>query len=136
VKYLVDANVLSEPTKPRPDSLVMAWWERHRLQTALSPIVLVEVHSGILRLPKGRKRTLLEQWFEEGIKALPVLEINGQTALHWAYLMVNNIRTGRAMPFKDSLIAASAKQHDLTIVTRNISDFRYAGVRVENPIES
>lgn len=136
MKYLADTNVLSEPTKPRPDPNVLDWWQRNRFETGLSPIVLGEVQSGILRLPKGRRRLLLERWLEEGIESLPILEINGKTALAWAQLLVEIRGIGRAMPYKDSLIAATARQYDLTIATRNVADFRFAGVRVENPFEA
>jgi predicted nucleic acid-binding protein len=44
-------------------------------------------------------------------------------------------RKGRAMPIKDSLIAASARQHDMTIATRNVDDYRFAGVRIVNPFD-
>jgi toxin FitB len=66
VKYLVDANVLSEPTKPRPDPRVVAWLRAHEQDIAVDPVILGELRFGILVLPKGKKRTALERWFEEG----------------------------------------------------------------------
>jgi predicted nucleic acid-binding protein len=57
VKYLVDANVLSEPTKPAPDPRVVAWLRAHEPDIAVDPVILGELRFGILILPKGRKRT-------------------------------------------------------------------------------
>jgi predicted nucleic acid-binding protein len=64
VKYLVDASVLSEPTKPSPDSRVVAWLRAHEPDIAVDPVILGELRFGILTLPKGRKRTALERWFD------------------------------------------------------------------------
>jgi predicted nucleic acid-binding protein len=63
VKYLVDANVLSEPTKPKPDARVVAWLRAHEPDIAIDPVILGELRFGILSLPKGRKRASLERWF-------------------------------------------------------------------------
>ena len=66
MKYLVDANVLSEPTKPTPDPRVMEWLRAHEPDFAVDPFILGELRFGILILPKGRKRTALERWFDAG----------------------------------------------------------------------
>jgi predicted nucleic acid-binding protein len=73
VKYLVDANVLSEPTKPTPDPRVVAWLRTHERDIAVDPVILGELRFGILILPKGRRRTALERWFDEGVKRLHCL---------------------------------------------------------------
>ena len=62
MKYLVDANVLSEPTKPTPDPRVVAWLRVHEADIAVDPVILGELRFGFLILPKGRKRTALERW--------------------------------------------------------------------------
>ena len=64
MKYLVDANVLSEPTKPEPDARVVAWLRAHERDIAVDPVILGELRFGILVLPKGRKRSALERWFD------------------------------------------------------------------------
>lgn len=133
MRFLVDANVASEPTRQQPDRRALTWLHRHELECAVNPIILAEIQIGILRLPASRRRRLLEGWFDDAIRALAVLDINAETAEIWAALVAELQRKGRAMPVKDSLIAATARQHDLTVATRNVADYRYAGVKVVNP---
>jgi predicted nucleic acid-binding protein len=135
VKYLVDADVLSEATKPQPERCVVDWLRRHDADLVVNPIILGELEYGILLLPAGRKRTRLLQWFAGGVGQLNVIPIDAATATAWAHLLADLKRKGRAMPIKDSLIAATAKQHGLTIATRNTADYRHAGVQVVNPFK-
>jgi len=134
--FLVDANVLSEATKPEPTLSVIDWLGAHERHLVVNPIILGELEYGILLLPAGRRRTRLQKWFADGAKKLYVLDMDADTANVWAELLAELKRKGRAMPLKDSLIAASARQHQLTVVTRNINDYRYAGVALVNPFES
>ena len=133
MKYLVDANVLSEPTKPSPDPRVVAWLRAKERELAVNPIILGELEYGILLLPAGRRRTRLEHWYAAGVQRLRVLDFDATTASEWARLLARLKKRGQAMPVKDSLIAATALAHDLTVATRNAQDFRNAGVAVENP---
>jgi predicted nucleic acid-binding protein len=136
VKYLVDANVLSEPTRPRPRPEVVAWLRDHEPALAVDPVVLGEIRFGILLLPRGRKRTRLERWFDEGVRRVNCLPWEAETGLRWAELLARLRATGRAMPIKDSLIAATALANRLTIATRNVTDFNKAGCAVVNPFGS
>ena len=133
MKYLVDANVLSEPTKPVPHLPVVEWLRRHERDIAVDPIVLGEIRFGILLMPKGKRRTHLERWFDEGIRRLHCVPWEAATGVRWAELIAQLRRSGRAMPIKDSLIAANALAHDLAVVTRNRGDFTKAGVKVVDP---
>jgi hypothetical protein len=133
LKYLVDANVLSEPTKPAADPRVVAWLRANEPDIAVDPIILGELRFGILILPKGNKRRTLERWFDSGISRLYCLPWEAETGLKWAELLARLRATGKAMPIKDSLIAATAAVHGLIIATRNGSDFENAGVRVVDP---
>ena len=133
MKYLVDANVLSEPTKPTPDVRVVDWLRHHERDLAVNPIILGELEYGILLLPAGRRRTLLEQWFSASVQCLRVLDFDTATAASWARLISRLKMQGHAMPVKDSLIAATALTHGLTIATRNTNDFLNARVTVVNP---
>jgi predicted nucleic acid-binding protein len=133
VKYLVDANVLSEPTKPTPDPRVVAWLRAHEPDIAVDPLILGELRFGILILPRGRKRTSLERWFDAGVGRLQCLPWDAETGLKWAELLAHLRAAGKAMPIKDSLIAATAVVHSLAVATRNRADFVNAGVRIVNP---
>jgi predicted nucleic acid-binding protein len=133
--FLVDAIVLSEATRPRPDGSVLAWLSLNEAELAVTPIILGELQYGILLLPPGRRRERLLEWFAAGVEHLPVIDLDAETGRVWATLLAELKRKGRAMPVKDSLIAATARQHRLTVATRNTSDFAHAGVKVVNPFE-
>jgi toxin FitB len=133
LKYLVDANVLSEPTKLSPDPRVLTWLRANESHIAVDPIILGELRYGILILPKGKKRTALERWFDAGVGRFHCLPWDADTGLKWAELLARLRAKGNAMPIKDSLIAATADVHGLAIATRNRADFVNAGVRIVNP---
>ena len=133
MKYLVDANVLSEPTKPAPNPRVVEWLRRNEREIAVDPIILGEVRFGILLLRKGKRRTSLERWFDAGVQRLHCLPWEAETGLRWARLLATLRASGRAMPIKDSLIAATALVHGLTVATRNRHDFEKAGVDIVDP---
>ncbi len=136
MKYLVDANVLSEPTKPVPHLGVVEWLRKNERDIAVDPIILGEIRFGILLLPRGRRRSRLEQWFDAGIRRLRCLPWEPETGLRWAQLLADLRASGRAMPIKDSLIAATALVHDLIVVSRNHRDFEQAGVNLLDPFTS
>lgn len=131
--FLVDANVLSEATRPHPDPGVLEWLSRHEREIAVDPVVLGEIRFGILLLPAGKRRERLERWFQEGIERIYCLPWEAATGLRWARLLADLRGSGRSMPVKDSLIAATALVHGLAVVTRNRRDFEPAGVEIVVP---
>ncbi len=131
--YLVDANVLSEGTKPDPQPRVIEWLRRNQREIVVDPIVLGELRFGILLLPRGKRRAGLERWFRAGVERIRCLDWDADIGLRWAELLAGLRAAGRSMPVKDSLIAATALAHGLTVVTRNRSDFEKAGVEVLDP---
>ena len=133
MKFLVDANVLSEATKPAPEPRVIEWLRVHERDLVVDPIILGELRFGILLLAKGKKRSALERWFAGGVERLECLAWDADTGLRWAELLARLRAKGHAMPIKDSLIATTALVHDLTVATRNGADFRKAGVRLVDP---
>jgi len=133
VTYLVDANVLSEATKPSPDPAVLKWLTRNEQEIAVDPFILGEIQFGILLLSAGKRRQRLERWFREGVARVLCLPWDAATGLRWAKLLVKLRSSGQSMPIKDSLIAATALLHGLILVTRNVRDFSKTGVKIVDP---
>ncbi len=133
MKYLVDANVLSEPTRADPDPVVVGWLRANERDIVVDPIILGEMRFGINLLPKGNRKRRLEQWFSEGIERIACLSWSAATGIRWARLLADLRSRGRSMPVKDSLIATTALEHGLVMVTRNVTDFAKAGVEILNP---
>jgi toxin FitB len=131
--YLVDANVLSEPTKPVPSSKVIDWLTANERNLAVDSIIVGELCVGILSLPHGRKRRQLEHWFEDVLQTIDCLPWDVTISRRWAKLVVDVKRKGDTLPLLDSMIAATALQHELTVATRNTRDFERAGVKVLDP---
>lgn len=131
--YLVDANVLSEPTKPVPNNKVIDWLTANEGNLVVDSIIVGELYVGILALPRGRKRTQLEQWFGDVVQTIDCLPWDATISRRWAKLVVDLKQKGDKLPLLDSMIAATALQHDLTVATRNTRDFNKTGVQVLNP---
>lgn len=135
MSYLVDANVLSEPTAAHPDARVVQWLREHEQEIWVDPIILGEIRFGILLLPQSTRRRRLERWFTQGLQRIRALEWDAATGMRWAQLLAHLRESGNAMPIKDSFIAASALHHGLTLATRNASDFRHVGLKIANPFD-
>ena len=131
--WLVGADVLSEPTRPSPHPHVLEWLRAHERDLRVDPIILGELRFGILLLPAGKRRTTLLRWFDQGVSRAECLAWDAATGLRWAELLADLRRRGKAMPLKDSMIAATALVHGLTVVTRNVRDFKKAKVDVLDP---
>ena len=134
--YLLDTNIISERTKREPDDNVRRWLRAHHVgETYLSVLTLAELEQGILRLGETNRAqqlglflSTLERQFSGRI-----LPINRQVAHHWAIITANASLQGKTLSYADSLIAATAQAHDLTVVTRNTTDFDASGVTLVNP---
>lgn len=132
--YLVDANVLSEATQPRPDPRVIEWLTRTERDLAVDPVILGEIRYGILLLPRGHRRRTLERWFDDVACRIHCVPWDVETGLRWAELLAHLRAIGKPMPIKDSLIAATALTHGLPLATRNRRDFDATGVKLVDPI--
>jgi len=135
LRYLVDANVLSETTREKPRAGVVEWLRQEEQQLVVDPIILGEIRFGIYLLPAGARRRRLEQWFFEVVGLIQCLSWQADTGLGWAKLLAELRQKGKAMPIKNSLIAATALINGLTVATRNVDHFKSAGVKVFNPFE-
>ena len=133
--YLVDANVLSEPTKQRADTKVVTWLDTNESNLVVDSIIIGELRIGILAMPLGRKRDRLEQWYETVIETIDCISWDATISRRWAALVVELKRKGETVPLLDGMIAATALQHDLIVATRNARDFEKTGVKTFNPFE-
>jgi len=128
--------VLSEVTRPQASANVIRWLRDHEADFVVNPIVLGEIEYGIGLTPSTRKRAELQKWLANGLSRLRIVNIDLDTASIWAALLVRLRKKGKTMPIKDSLIAASAIQHKLTIVTRNTTDFLHTGTKLIDPFKT
>jgi predicted nucleic acid-binding protein len=133
VSYLVDANVLSEATKPNPDPRIVSWLRAHEAELIVDPVILGEIRFGILLLRRGARRDRLERWFEGGVGRIHCVPWDAATGLRWAELLADLRARGRAMPVKDSLIAATALTHGFALATLNRRDFEPARLQLVDP---
>jgi predicted nucleic acid-binding protein len=135
VSWLVDTNVLSEPTQKSPEAKVVEWLREHAGDYYVSSVTIGELTFGIRRLPLGRKRRGLEAWLELTLDRLEgrILTLTNRIAMEWGGLMAQTEARGRRMPVADGQIAATARRHGLILVTDNTEDFKHCGVKVINP---
>ncbi len=140
--FLIDTNVLSEYNRPggTPDTGVPRWLETaHRDLQFVSVITLAEIQKGIGLLDEGKRRSHLQEWLDTELEEWfsgRILPIDRQVANRWAELLVYCSGKGRPLPGIDSLLAATALEHGLTLVTRNVKDFEGIGVTILNPWSS
>ena len=135
--YLIDTNVLSELSKPLPNEGVKRWLKEIQPERLFASVVtLGEMRLGIESLPEGKKRSDLEKWLESGLPdwfATSLLPITAAIADRWARITVTAKRGGLQPSTMDCMIAATAIEHSLTLVTRNVRDFVDLGVTFVNP---
>jgi toxin FitB len=138
MSFLVDTNVLSDATKKKPSAAVRQWVRENEDDLYISPVSLAEIRYGILLMNPGRNQNDLKEWFQKLIEAYQnsTFPLDQHVSLTWAQLLHDLKVKGRKMPLEDSIIAATAKTHDLTLVTRNIRDFAHTGINLFNPFES
>jgi tRNA(fMet)-specific endonuclease VapC len=134
MKYLLDTNLISELSKPKPDRKVEIKCRQYRQELATAAPVWHELQYGCQRLPHSRKRGLLELFLEEVVaKQLPILPYDEQAARWHALERARLSLTGRTPSFVDGQIAAIAVTNGLTLVTRNSNDFQFfSGLTLED----
>jgi len=137
LSYLVDTNVLSELRNRKADAKVVAWMQaRPRQSLYLSVLSLGEIRKGIEGIADPAFRQTLTDWLNVELPNYflgRVLGIDAAISDRWGRVQA---RAGRSLPVIDGLLAATALQHDLTLVTRNVKDFEGLGVQTVNPWEA
>ena len=135
--FLLDTCVLSELVKPQPEESVLAWVaSRNEHDLFLSVITLGELHKGIARLPRSRRRSDLGEWVERDLALRfhgRILDVDAAVAADWGRMLGLAETRGRPLTAIDALIAATAKAHGHSVVTRNEADFEPTGVSMINP---
>jgi toxin FitB len=135
--FLLDTNYVSELVRIAPDLRAVQWIETadERL-LYLSVLTLGEIRKGLAGMPQGRRRTRLEDWLETDLQARfsgRILPIDWPVADCWGLITAQAKSEGFSLPIVDGLLAATAVHYNLTVVSRNTSDFRRAHVPVINP---
>jgi len=133
--YLLDTNIVSELRRPRPHGGVVAWLESTEdADLHLSAVTLGEIQAGveITRDQDAAKAAEIEAWLELVAQSYNVLPMDGAAFRAWARLMHRRSDT----LYEDAMIAATAAVHNLTVVTRNVADFKQFNVRVLNPFKA
>jgi toxin FitB len=138
--FLLDTNCVSELVRVKPDPRVLEWMEAaEETLLHLSVLTLGEIRKGVAALPQDRRRTRLEAWLEVDLRSRfsgRILPVDAAVADRWGLLSAQARRNGAPLPIIDGLLAATALYHNLTMVSRNVSDFAAAKVPVLNPWES
>mgnify|MGYP001193803936 CR=1 FL=1 len=132
--YLLDTNVISELRRPRPHPAVLNWIaDMLPGQLFLSAVTVGEIQAGIeiTREQDAAKAEELEAWLDQVVAGYSVLPMDAAAFREWARLKHGKSDT----LIEDAMIAATASERNLTIVTRNIRDFEALGVRVVDPFE-
>lgn len=133
--YLLDTNVVSELRKPKPQGAVLQWIQNvPDADLHISAVTIGEIQAGIelTREQDESKAAELEQWLELVSGSFNVVPMDALVFRIWARLMHRSSDT----LYEDAMIAATAKVHKLTVVTRNVTDFKSFGVSVLNPFTS
>lgn len=134
MSYLIDTNVLSELRRREPDIRVQHWFaDRSNNSLYLSVLTLGELRKGIAKMPASPRQEALLSWLEAELPRFffgRILPVDALVADTWGQITA---QTSRPLPAIDSLLAATAMTHRLTLVTRNVRDFQWPGLSVVNP---
>jgi predicted nucleic acid-binding protein len=135
--FLLDTNIPSELTRDRPEFRVVQWLEGQPAENLfLSAITIGEIRKGLVLLPAGRRRAELDNWFRADLLIWfrdRILPVTHAVADRWGTLDGERQLRGQALNTADGMIAATAIEHNLTLVTRNVRDFDNLGVAIFNP---
>jgi predicted nucleic acid-binding protein len=138
MSFLLDTNVISEPRQKQPNKLVLEWLDaQDETKLFLSVLTVGEIRKGITRLDSGKKKAQLEKWLEKlrSRFARRILSLSEKTFLVWGKMSGEFENKGIVRSALDSLLEATALEHDLIFVTRNVKNFQHSQVTILNPWE-
>ncbi|MBD2360828.1 type II toxin-antitoxin system VapC family toxin [Anabaena minutissima FACHB-250] len=137
MNYILDTNIISELISPQPNQKVIGWLKGlEAKQTFLSVITIGEIRKGIEKLPESLRKKNIQDWFENELLVQfeeRILPLDLSVILLWGELVGELEKKGRKLPPLDSLIAATTKYYNYTLVTRNEKDFSGIEIVVFNP---
>jgi toxin FitB len=137
MQWLLDTNILSELRRPKPESKVVDFVAKQPLESIhISVVTLAEIRFGIEVLPDVTRRSELNDWLTHKVRPMfeqRVLPITEDVMLKWRLLVEEGRKIGHTFSQPDLIIAATAQHYDLTIVSRDTSEFEKARVTVFNP---
>ncbi|MFI3138305.1 MAG: type II toxin-antitoxin system VapC family toxin [Methylococcaceae bacterium] len=136
MKYLLDTCVISEFTKPQPHTPVLTWFQATQSEDLfLSVVTIGEIKKGIYKLPASNKKQALLLWLTAllGDYQHRILAVDLGVMENWSAMIAHAEKNGQPVASMDSLIAATAYTHHLTLVTRNERDFSACNVTMLNP---
>lgn len=133
LKFLLDTNILSEPSRPIPNANVLAKLDIYQSEVAVASVVVHELLHGCLRLPESKRRENLWEYINESVLNLPILSYDLQAAQWHAQERARLSKMGKTPAFIDGQIASIAYSNNLILVTNNVSDFEFFNdLTVEN----
>jgi toxin FitB len=138
MRYLLDTNIISNLTKPKPSASLMAWMaDQVDEDLFISSLTVAELRRGVLQVAAGKRRDELEAWFSgpdgpQSLFAGRILSFDEKAALAWGRFMANGKAAGKPRSALDTIVAAVAAVNDCIVVTDNEKHF--ADVKTLNPL--
>ncbi|MBA4120969.1 MAG: type II toxin-antitoxin system VapC family toxin [Acidobacteria bacterium] len=136
MNFLLDTCAISEPKQKRPSAKVLEWLDaQDESKLYLSVLSLGEIRKEIIRLESSRKRAELEKWLEQLRMRFSrrILPLSEKTFLVWGKMYGEFERKGIVRPAFDSLLEATALEHDMIFVTQNVKNFHDSQITILNP---
>ena len=138
MSYLLDTCFLSEFVKQEPSKLVLGWMEQQNEQNLyISSITWGELQRGVAKLPFSHRKSDLTVWLNQMKESFSsrILPISVDVSEQWGLMTADLESRGLSMPLMDSLIAATARHYQMTLVTRNVNDFKDTQLQLINPLQ-
>jgi len=137
MNYLLDTCIVSELIKNKPNKKVVSWIDSiDEMKIFLSVITIGEIEKGLSKLPNSKRKTLISEWLHEDLLIRfnnRIISLDIDTLFQWGKMSAALEQEGLKMPSIDSLIAATAKQNNFCLVTRNVNDFENCRIKLLNP---